>query len=223
LFYYIFEWGDDIKQGIVALGYVSMYNHTSPSNCEYEMDYKKETITIKTIRAIKAGEELTINYSAGFDDWQPACIKSRRRRGRRSRPWSHGPWFNGPKAILLFKKTQTSSHPFFIRIISHANHFSFTQACKILRGHGPGSALGPEVKDADLCLCGDVGGLYHISILYFALQYPVMRVFNPGNVTWCKVDDHALACEGEQTVLAHNFPGRKEVGLHRLKILFHGT
>ncbi len=75
LFYYIFEWGDDIKQGIVALGYVSMYNHTTPSNCEYEMDYKEETITIKTIRAIKAGEELTINYSAGFDDWQPVWYK----------------------------------------------------------------------------------------------------------------------------------------------------
>lgn len=71
LFYYIFEWGEDIKQGVVGLGYVSMYNHTSPSNCEYEMDYKKETIAIKTMRPIEAGEELTINYSAGWDDWEP--------------------------------------------------------------------------------------------------------------------------------------------------------
>ena len=71
LFFYIFEWGDDVTQGVVGLGYVSMYNHTSPSNCEYEMDYEKETISIKTMREIKAGEELTINYSAGWDDWQP--------------------------------------------------------------------------------------------------------------------------------------------------------
>ena len=75
LFFYIFEWGDDIKQGIVALGYVSMYNHESPSNCEYEMDFKKETISIKTMRKIAAGEELTINYSAGWDDWEPVWFK----------------------------------------------------------------------------------------------------------------------------------------------------
>lgn len=71
LFFYIFEWGEDVKKAVVALGYVSMYNHHSPSNCEYEMDYKKETITIRTMRKILAGEELTINYSAGWDDWHP--------------------------------------------------------------------------------------------------------------------------------------------------------
>ena len=71
LFYYIFEWGDDTTQGAVALGYVSMYNHSSPSNCEYEMDYEAETVSIRTMRNIEAGEELTINYSAGWDDWKP--------------------------------------------------------------------------------------------------------------------------------------------------------
>lgn len=80
LFFYIFEWGDDIKQGVVGLGYVSMYNHTSPSNCEYEMDYKKETITIKSMRPIEAGEELTINYSAGWDDWQPVWFKEEKKK-----------------------------------------------------------------------------------------------------------------------------------------------
>lgn len=75
LYHYIFEWGDDTSLGGMGLGYVSMYNHTSPSNCEYEMDYEEETISIKTMRAIKAGEELTINYSAGWDDWKPVWFK----------------------------------------------------------------------------------------------------------------------------------------------------
>jgi SET domain-containing protein len=75
LFFYIFEWGEDAMKGIVALGYVSMYNHASPSNCEYEMDYEKETITIRTTRKIAAGEEVTINYSAGHDDWTPVFYK----------------------------------------------------------------------------------------------------------------------------------------------------
>lgn len=71
LFFYIFEWGDDTTLGAVGLGYVSMYNHASPSNCEYEMDYEEETISIRTMRDINPGEELTINYSAGWDDWKP--------------------------------------------------------------------------------------------------------------------------------------------------------
>ncbi len=71
LYYYIFEWGDATDHGAVGLGYVSMYNHESPSNCEYLMDYEEKTISIVTMRPIKAGEELTINYSAGWDDWQP--------------------------------------------------------------------------------------------------------------------------------------------------------
>src|SRR6187549_3390670 len=79
LFFYIFEWGDDVAQGVVGLGYVSMYNHTSPSNCEYEMDYEKKTISIKTMRDIKVGEELTINYSAGWDDWQPVWFNEEKK------------------------------------------------------------------------------------------------------------------------------------------------
>ena len=75
LFFYIFEWGKDGKQGIVALGYISMYNHSSPSNCEYEMDFKAETISITSMRDIKAGEEITINYSAGWDDWEPVWFE----------------------------------------------------------------------------------------------------------------------------------------------------
>ena len=71
LHYYIFEWGENIDHGAVGLGYISMYNHESPSNCEYVMDYENKTITIQTMRKVNAGEELTINYSAGWDDWQP--------------------------------------------------------------------------------------------------------------------------------------------------------
>jgi uncharacterized protein len=63
---YIFEWGDQHNQCCMALGYVPLYNHSYRSNCEYEMNYKKQIISVKTIRAIKEGEELTINYNG---DW----------------------------------------------------------------------------------------------------------------------------------------------------------
>lgn len=68
---YIFEWGNDRMQCCMALGYVPVYNHSYSSNCEYEMDYTHEIITIKTVRFIKAGEELFINYNGNWDDDKP--------------------------------------------------------------------------------------------------------------------------------------------------------
>lgn len=76
LYYYIFEWGENVDHGAVGLGYISMYNHESPSNCEYQMDYEHKTISVHTMRDIKAGEEITINYSAGWDDWEPVWFET---------------------------------------------------------------------------------------------------------------------------------------------------
>jgi SET domain-containing protein len=69
--YYIFEWGEDQRGCCVALGYVSLYNHSFESNCEYEMDVESQMIRIKTMRAIEAGEELFINYNGDFNDPKP--------------------------------------------------------------------------------------------------------------------------------------------------------
>jgi SET domain-containing protein len=65
---YIFEWGQDKQQCCMALGWVPVYNHSYKSNCEYEMDFNAATITIKTVRFIKAGEELCINYNGDWND-----------------------------------------------------------------------------------------------------------------------------------------------------------
>jgi SET domain-containing protein len=68
---YIFEWGNKHNQCCMALGYVPLYNHSRRSNCEYEMNFKKQIITVKTVRAIKAGEELTINYNGDWNNGKP--------------------------------------------------------------------------------------------------------------------------------------------------------
>ena len=65
---YIFEWGPDKKQCCMALGYISMYNHSYKSNCEYEMDFDHAIILIKTMRFIREGEELFINYNGDWND-----------------------------------------------------------------------------------------------------------------------------------------------------------
>ena len=65
---YIFVWGKNKDQCCMALGYIAIYNHAYQSNCEYFMDYDSDTMNIKTIRAIDAGEELTINYNGTWDN-----------------------------------------------------------------------------------------------------------------------------------------------------------
>ena len=60
---YIFEWGINEKQAAVALGYVSIYNHSVDANCKYDMDFEHQTIQIQTKRDIAVDEELCINYN----------------------------------------------------------------------------------------------------------------------------------------------------------------
>ena len=74
---YIFEWGHDNKQCCMALGYVPLYNHSYKSNCEYEMDFDERIIRIKTVRFIKKGEELFINYNGDWDDGKPLWFEAK--------------------------------------------------------------------------------------------------------------------------------------------------
>jgi SET domain-containing protein len=62
LYDYIFEWGMDSKMAAVALGYISIYNHSNTPNCSYDMDFEHQTISITTLTAIHVGAELFINY-----------------------------------------------------------------------------------------------------------------------------------------------------------------
>lgn len=68
---YIFEWGYDCSQCAMALGWVPVYNHSYNSNCEYEMDFEEQIISIKAMRDIEQGEELFINYNGDWDDEKP--------------------------------------------------------------------------------------------------------------------------------------------------------
>ena len=68
---YIFEWGEQKDQCCMAMGYVPVYNHSYQSNCEYGMDYEQQLISVTTVRPIKAGEELLVNYNGDWDDATP--------------------------------------------------------------------------------------------------------------------------------------------------------
>ncbi|HRN55721.1 MAG TPA: SET domain-containing protein-lysine N-methyltransferase [Agriterribacter sp.] len=65
---YIFVWGAHKDQCCMALGYIAVYNHSCQANCEYFMNYDEHTMHIKTVRAVEAGAELTINYNGDWDN-----------------------------------------------------------------------------------------------------------------------------------------------------------
>ena len=74
---YIFEWGGKKDQCCMALGYVPIYNHSYKSNCEYEMDFDNDLISIKTVRFIREGEELFINYNGDWNDSKPVWFEAK--------------------------------------------------------------------------------------------------------------------------------------------------
>ncbi|RQO30524.1 SET domain-containing protein-lysine N-methyltransferase [Taibaiella sp. KBW10] len=74
---YIFEWGAQQELCCVAWGYLSMYNHSYTSNCEYYMDFDQQVIMIKTVSNIRANEELLINYNGDWNDSKPLWFEAK--------------------------------------------------------------------------------------------------------------------------------------------------
>lgn len=74
---YIFEWGEKKDKCCIGMGYVALYNHSYRSNCEYEMDFKTETIKIRAVHFIKAGEELFINYNGDWNNEKPVWFDAK--------------------------------------------------------------------------------------------------------------------------------------------------
>jgi len=68
LYDYYFLWGDDDLLTAICLGYGSVYNHSYQPNIVYEADYASEKITFITLKNIKAGEELVMNYNCDPDE-----------------------------------------------------------------------------------------------------------------------------------------------------------
>ncbi|MEY2897958.1 MAG: hypothetical protein RL138_11 [Bacteroidota bacterium] len=76
LYNYYFLWGANNEQTALALGYGSMYNHSTAPNVAYQMDFHAQTITYIAWRDIAAGEELCINYNGDEDSQEKVWFES---------------------------------------------------------------------------------------------------------------------------------------------------
>jgi SET domain-containing protein len=65
---YAFAWGEDVpgfetgKECAIALGYISLYNHSPSSNVRLERHYALNEMSVHALRDIAPGEELVIDY-----------------------------------------------------------------------------------------------------------------------------------------------------------------
>jgi SET domain-containing protein len=59
---YYFVWGAADKEAAIALGYGSLYNHSSTPNAQFVNDLKESCIIIECIVKINAGQEILLNY-----------------------------------------------------------------------------------------------------------------------------------------------------------------
>ncbi len=68
LYEYYFEWGITGRKGAVALGFGSLYNHSYTPNARYYPDFDLNILEFQSIKNIKAGEEITVNYNYDPDN-----------------------------------------------------------------------------------------------------------------------------------------------------------
>lgn len=61
LYNYYFSWKENGSS--ISLGYGSLYNHSYEPNAKYEKDFLDNTLIFKSIKAIKKGDEIFVNYN----------------------------------------------------------------------------------------------------------------------------------------------------------------
>jgi SET domain-containing protein len=74
---YHFLWGGTGDESAIALGYGSLYNHSTDPNAMYVKKTQLGVITFVSLRPIAAGEEITVSYNGGIGDRSPVWFEVR--------------------------------------------------------------------------------------------------------------------------------------------------
>jgi uncharacterized protein len=61
--FYVYQWGPEGREAVVALGYSFLYNHSYAPNAGYRRHPDRGILEYFALRAIPPGEEITVNYN----------------------------------------------------------------------------------------------------------------------------------------------------------------
>jgi uncharacterized protein len=82
---YAFDWGENDEHAAIALGYISIYNHTYSPNAQLEQMLDELMMEIIAIKDIEPGEEITINYNGDPESQDELWFTQRAKRPRRAK------------------------------------------------------------------------------------------------------------------------------------------
>lgn len=73
---YYFLWDREGREGAIALGFGSLYNHSFAPNAEYQTNREGRSIDVYASQDIRAGEEITFNYNGTRFDNSPLWFEA---------------------------------------------------------------------------------------------------------------------------------------------------
>jgi hypothetical protein len=79
---YAFDWGEKDEHAAIALGYISIYNHSYRPNAQLEQMLDELMMEIIAIKDIEPGEEITINYNGDPENQDELWFTQRTPRPR---------------------------------------------------------------------------------------------------------------------------------------------
>lgn len=71
LYHYYFLLNTETTPAALGLGFSSLYNHSYKANAVYTVSLERSCLTIRACKAIRAGEEITLNYNGLPEDPNP--------------------------------------------------------------------------------------------------------------------------------------------------------
>jgi hypothetical protein len=74
---YAFDWGEKDEHAAIALGYISIYNHSYSPNAQLEQMLDEWMMEIIAIKDIEAGEQIMINYNGDPEKQDPLWFTQR--------------------------------------------------------------------------------------------------------------------------------------------------
>lgn len=82
---YAFDWGEKDEHAAIAMGYISLYNHSYSPNAQLEQLMNELMMEIVAIKQIEVGEEININYNGDPANQDPLWFTQREPRPRKAR------------------------------------------------------------------------------------------------------------------------------------------